>query len=140
METLTRPALSTGDVVQAAYRAFEARDVPALLALLAPDVTWGQPDNAHIPSSGTRHGVDGVREWLRIGNESEDVQLMEPRHILVEGDTAVVIGFMRVVARPTGIPYEMEFVHVITVRDGKVARFREYFDTWTAAQAFLGAS
>jgi uncharacterized protein len=128
---------TTREVVEAAYRAFAARDIPSLVGLLAPDVSWGQPDNPHIPSAGTRRGVDGVMEWLAIGAATESVELLEPRRILVDGDTAVVIGFMRVVARSTGRAYEMDFVHVIEVREGKVARFQESFDTWTAAQAFI---
>jgi ketosteroid isomerase-like protein len=140
VDPLARPATTpTGDVVAAAYRAFATRDVPSLLALLAPDVSWGQPDNPHIPSAGTRRGIDGVLEWLGIGNATEDVEVMEPRRILVDGDMAAVIGFMRVVVRATGAAYEMDFVHVIEVRDGRVVRFQEFFDTWMAAQAFIGA-
>jgi ketosteroid isomerase-like protein len=126
--------------VAAAYRAFAARDVPSLLALLAHDVSWGQPDNPHIPSAGTRHGIDGVLEWLGIGNATEDVQVMEPRRILVDADMAAVIGFMRVIVRATGAAYEMDFVHIIEVQDGKVVRFQEFFDTWAAAQAFIGGA
>jgi hypothetical protein len=132
-----RPA-STAEIVTAAYRAFATRDVPSLLALLAPDVSWGQPDNPHIPSAGTRHGVAGVVEWLRIGNATEDVQAMEPRRVLIDGDMAVVLGSMRVVVRATGVAYEMDFAHAIEVRGGRVVRFQEFFDTWTAAQAFIG--
>jgi hypothetical protein len=51
---------------------------------------------------------------------------------------AVVIGFMRVVLRATGAAYETDFVYLIEVRDGRVVRFHEFFDTWTAAQALLG--
>jgi ketosteroid isomerase-like protein len=85
-----------------------------------------------------RHGVAGVVEWLQIGNATEDVQEMQPRRIVVDGDLAVVIGFMRVVVRTTGVAYDMDFVHLIEVRDGKVVRFQEFFDNWAAAQAFLG--
>lgn len=138
MDAESAPAPSTREVVGAAYRAFAARDVPTLLSLLASDVEWGQPDNPHIPSAGTRTGREGVLEWLQIGQTTEDVQTFEPRRILVDGDTAAVAGFMRVVARATGLAYEMDFVHLIAVRDGKVVRFQEFFDTWTAAQAFLG--
>ena len=41
-----------------------------------------------------------------------------------------------VLARPTGRTYAMDFVHLVTVVDGKVRRFREFFDTWAAAEAF----
>lgn len=129
-------ALSTLDVVKAAYRAFASGDIPSLVALLDEDVVWGQPDNPHIPSAGTRSGIDGVLEWARIGHATEDVQLVEPRRFAVDGDTVAVIGFMRVVARPTGRSYEMDFVHVVTVRAGRIVRFQEFFDTWAAAEAF----
>jgi uncharacterized protein len=126
----------TRDVVEAAYRAFANRDVPALMSLLSPNVVWSQPDNPLIPSAGTRHGLDGVGEWLAIGNATEEVLSLEPKRIVVEGDTAAVIGYLRVTARRTGRSYAMDFVHVITVEDGLVTRFEEFFDTWTAAQAF----
>ena len=136
---LAPSVLTTREVVEAAYRAFGARDIEALLGLLSPEVEWGEPDNPHIPSAGTRRGVAGVVEWLQIGNATEDVQAMEPRRVLVDGDTAVVLGSMRVVVRATGAAYEMDFVHAIEVRDEKVVCFQEFFDTWTAAQAFIGA-
>jgi ketosteroid isomerase-like protein len=130
---------TTREVVQAAYAAFATRDIATLLGLLDPTVTWGQPDNPFIPSAGTRHGVDGVVEWLNIGNATEDIELMEPREILIDGDRAAVVGFMRVRVRATGRSYAMDFVHVITVREGRVIKFSEYFDTWAAAQAFRTA-
>jgi ketosteroid isomerase-like protein len=129
-------AETTRQVVEAAYRAFGARDIEALLGLLSPDVTWGEPDNPHIPSAGTRHGLAGVIEWLQVGNQTDAILALEPQRILVDGDTAAVIGYTKVVARPTGRSYETDFAHLVTVRDGKVVRFQEFFDTWVAAEAF----
>lgn len=129
-ETTTR----TG--VEAAYRAFGARDIEALLALLSPDVEWGEPVNPHIPSAGARHGIPGVIEWLQVGNATETILAFEPQRILVDGDTAAVIGRTRVVAKPTRRAYDTDFVHLVTVVDGKVIRFQEFFDTWVAAEAF----
>ena len=126
----------TRRVVEAAYRAFGARDIDALLELLSPDVTWGEPDNPHIPSAGTRHGLPGVIEWLQVGNQTEAIVALDPTRILVDGDTAAVIGHTKVIARSTGRSYATEFVHLVTVRDGKVVSFQEFFDTWVAAEAF----
>jgi uncharacterized protein len=124
------------EVVKAAYAAFAARDVPRLLELLADDVTWGEPDNAAIPSAGTHHGHRGVLEWLRIGQATEDILSFEPRRFIGQGDAVAVVGHTRVRARPTGRTYETDFVHLVTVRDGKVASFQEFFDTFVAAEAF----
>lgn len=123
-------------VVQAAYRAFAARDIESLLALLATDVEWGEPDNPAIPSSGTRHGIDGVREWLRIGNDTEEILAFEPRRFIAQDDAVAVIGRTTVRARPTGRTYGTDFVHLIVVQDGRIRRFQEFFDTAAAAEAF----
>ena len=126
----------TRALVAEAYRAFGARDVPALLDLLSPDVEWGEAANPLIPSAGMRRGVDGVLEWLRIGNQTEDIQDFEVHRILVDGDMAAAVGRTRIVARPTGKTYEMDFVHLVTVAGGRITRFVEFFDTWAAAEAF----
>lgn len=49
---------------------------------------------------------------------------MSPR-----GDTVVALGFQQGTVRPTGLPYAFDFVHVWSVRAGRVARFRVYYDT-----------
>jgi len=130
------PTERTRALVGLAYRAFAGRDIPTLLALLSPDVEWGEADNPLIPSAGMRRGIGGVLEWLRIGQETEDIRSFELRRLLADGDMAAAIGRMHVVARPTGKAYEMDFVHLVTVVDGRIARFVEFFDTWTAAEAF----
>ncbi len=123
-------------VVQAAYRAFAGRDIESLLALLTADVEWGEPDNPAIPSSGTRNGVDGVREWLRIGSGTEEILAFEPRRFIAQDDAVAVIGRTTVRARPTGRTYETDFVHLVLVRDGRIRWFQEFFDTAAAADAF----
>ncbi len=123
-------------VVEQAYRAFAARDIEGLFAVLSPDVEWGEPGNPLIPSAGMRPGIAGVAEWLSIGNETEDIRAFDVDRILVDGDQAAVLGHTAIVARTTGTAYETDFVHIVTVRDGCVTRFVEFFDTWAAAEAF----
>lgn len=127
---------SSRAVVEAAYRAFAIRDVDTLLGLLDPDVEWGEPDNPLIPSAGTRHGISGVVDWLRIGKATESILALEPQRFLVDGDTVAVIGRTTVLAVPTGRRYETEFIHLVELRAGRIVRFREFFDTYVAAEAF----
>ncbi len=127
---------STRSLVAKAYRAFAERDIPGLIALLDPAVEWGEAENPLIPSAGMRRGIEGVLEWLRIGRETEDIRSFEVHRLLVDGDMAAAVGRMRVVARPTGKTYEMDFVHLVTVADDRIVRFVEFFDTWGAAEAF----
>ncbi len=123
-------------VVQEVYAAFARRDIEAILARLTPDVVWSEPANPFNPSAGTRHGHAGFLEWARIGQEAEDILLLEPRRFLVDGDAVAVVGHMRCRAKPTGRSYDSEFVHLVTLREGKIAGFQEFFDTWAAGEAF----
>jgi uncharacterized protein len=123
-------------VVQELYAAFHEGDLAALLGVISPDVEWGEPDNPFNPAAGTRHGHAGFLEWLRIGRQSEEILLLEPRQFLTNGDSVAVVGHMKCRAKPTGRIYESDFVHVVTFKAGKIARFQEFFDTYVAGQAF----
>lgn len=125
--------------VQELYGAFAKRDMARILSVLSATVEWGEPANPYNPAGGTRHGHEGFTEWLRIGNESEEVLVLEPREFLANLSSVAVVGYTKCLVRATGKVYETDFVHLIELSDGKVQRFREFFDTFAAAEAFRGA-
>jgi len=47
-----------------------------------------------------------------------------------------VVGHMRCRAKNTGKSYESDFVHLVTLREGKIVSFQEFFDTYAAGEAF----
>jgi ketosteroid isomerase-like protein len=118
------------------YAAFGRGDISSILGVLDSEVEWGEPDNPFNPTAGTRYGREGVLEWLQIGNQAEEILALEPEQYLVGDETVAVTGHMKCRARATGKVYESEFVHLITITDGKVARFREFFDTYAAGEAY----
>jgi ketosteroid isomerase-like protein len=122
--------------VQQVYAAFAKRGINTILSMLSPDVEWGEPSNPFNPAAGTRHGHEGFLEWLNIGRQSEEILVLEPRKFLTDSDTVAVVGYTRCLAKPTGRSYETDFVHLVTIRDGKIVRFQEFFDTYAAAEAF----
>ncbi|HMU62785.1 MAG TPA: nuclear transport factor 2 family protein [Gemmatimonadales bacterium] len=124
------------ELVQELYAAFAQRDIPGMLACLAPDVVWREPENPFNPAAGVHCGHEGFLEWVRIGREAEEIELLEPREFLTNQQTVAVVGYMRCRAKPTGRVYESDFVHLVTCRDGKVIRFQEFFDTYAAGEAF----
>jgi uncharacterized protein len=123
-------------VVRKLYAAFHSGDVAALLAVISPDVEWGEPDNPFNPAAGTRHGHTGFLEWLRIGQQSEEILMLDPRQFLADRDSVAVVGYMKCLAKPTGRVYESDFVHLVTFKSGKIVRFQEFFDTYVAGEAF----
>jgi ketosteroid isomerase-like protein len=118
------------------YSAFMKRDIEAILGMLSPDVEWGEPANPFNPAAGTRYGHAGFLEWLNVGRQSEDILVLEPKQFLADIDSVAVVGYTKCLAKPTGRIYETDFVHLLTYKDGKIARFREFFDTYAAGEAF----
>lgn len=124
------------ELVRGVYAAFASRDIPAILEVLSPDVEWGEPANPYNPAGGTRRGHEGFLEWLNIGRQAEDILVLEPRKMLVDEDSVAVVGYMECRAIPTGKTYTSDWVHVVTIKDGKVTKFQEFFDTYAAGEAF----
>lgn len=127
-------------LVQGLYEAFAKRDIASMLSALSPTVEWGEPSNPFNPAGGTRHGHAGFLEWVKVGNEAEEVLVLETRDFLANSNSVAVVGFTKCRARRTGKEYETEFVHLVTLKDGKVQRFREFFDTYAAGEAFRDAA
>ena len=123
-------------IIQRLYEAFSERDIPDIVRLLDPDVEWGEPDNPFNPAGGTRHGHEGFLDWLKIGQESEDILILEPRQFLTNENSVAIVGHTKCRAKTTGKIYDTDFVHLVTLRDGKVMKFQEFFDTFSAAEAF----
>ena len=123
------------EVVQSAYAAFGRGDVPAILSLIADDVEWKFFGSRGLPYTGTFRTKDEIAKWFASIPEVDDILVFEPREFIPAGDKVTVLGWERTQARPSGKVFETEWVHVFTVRDGRVARFWGIYDTEASAAA-----
>jgi ketosteroid isomerase-like protein len=135
-EAQTNQSASNLRIVQQLYAAFSKHDIAAILAMISPDVEWGEPPNPFNPAGGTRHGHAGFLEWVRIGREAEDILALEPKKFLLDRDSVAVVGYTKILAKPTNRTYETDFVHLFTLNGSKIVRFQEFFDTYIAGEAF----
>ena len=122
-------------VIQAAYKAFQNRDIPMVLQTMTEDVIWEMP-GLTLPISGSRRGRSDVAEFFRILDETDEIQQFEPREFMANGDTVVVLGHYRARIKSTGATNDFDWVHVFTVRDNRVVGFGQFFDTEKAAKAY----
>ena len=123
------------DVVQAVYAAFGGGNLPAFLDLLAEDTDWTFHGAAGLAYTGTFQGRSAVEKWLASVAQTDDIQAFEPREFLVGGEHVTVLGWERTRALPDGEVFETDWVHVFTVRGGRVVRFWGMYDTEAAAAA-----
>ena len=70
--------------------------------------------------------------------ENLDFSDFTPREFCSSGDKVFVPGFYAATMRKSGKSAACEWVHVFTLRDGKVVRFREFTDTALLAEAYRG--
>jgi uncharacterized protein len=123
------------DVVRGWYEALEADDVPSAVALCSPEVEVRYPAAGRLPYGGTWRGPDGVERWAEAHDSVEEILAFRTDDPIADGDRAAVPGFFRGRSRGTGREWETWFVHVLTVRDGRLVGFEAHFDTAAAVDA-----
>jgi uncharacterized protein len=125
----SRPMGEALDVVQQAYAAFERKDIPALLKLVADQVDWREICPASLPYSGLRRTPSEVSEFFSAIPKVEDMTLFEPQEFIEAGDSVTVLGYLEAFAIDTKQKFQTEWVNVFTVRNGKITRWRAFTNT-----------
>ncbi len=124
------------ELVQQCYADYGTGDIDHLIECMAPDIEWELADVPGVDFSGKRTGCDQVREFFRLNGEQQTVREFAPREFIAQGDKVVVLGHGAWTVKATGLDFESDWVHVFTLRDGKVAAFREFMDVNVAIDAF----
>lgn len=118
------------DVVRGIYEALGRGDVAAVLGAMADDVAWHEAEG--MPYGGVYRGGQAVVENV-FGPIMRDVPnfSVSPEEIIGSGDTVAVVVRYAGTGQATGKQLDLPVVHVWDVRDGKIARFRQFIDTAT---------
>jgi len=126
---------SPTEIVQSVYAAFGRGDVPALLDLLSDDIEWIHRGSIGLAYMGRFTGKPAVTRWFGHVAELDGIQAFEPREFLAGPAHVTVLGWERTQALPAGRVFETDWIHVFSVRDGKVTRFVGAYDTAASAAA-----
>ncbi len=123
-------------ITQEIFVRFGRGDVPAILELLSDDVLIEFYGPAVIPYANTFKGQAGARKFFETVLSSVDIHQFDAEEFIAERDKVIVTGHLRLTAKSTGGAIESDFVHVITMKDGKWTRFRDFMNTAVAQAAF----
>ena len=127
--------MNNTEIVKKAYGCFGSGDMEGLLECFSDDISWETPKVDNAAYSGARRGKEAVGEFFGLLTESETFAEFKPTEFIAEGDKVVVVGRSEANVIATGKTFSTEWVHVMTVQDGKVTGFKEFFDTAAANQA-----
>jgi ketosteroid isomerase-like protein len=104
---------------------------------MTPDVDWAVNGKvAHFPTLGAWRGHDEVRNFFRTVADTIDFHDFAPREFYDSGDKVFVLGHYDGTVKKTGKRIASDWVHVFTVKGGKVVHFREFTDTANFADAW----
>jgi ketosteroid isomerase-like protein len=124
------------ELVRRLYAALEAIDLETILEIFDPGVEVHQ--TRELPWGGDFQGHDGLGQFFGLLRE-HITSKVAIETVYAAGDEVVQIGRTAGTVNATGAPFDVQEVHLLTVRDGKVVRFEAHIDTPAMLQA-LGAA
>jgi ketosteroid isomerase-like protein len=116
------------EFVNGVYGAFARGDVPAVLGAFTDDIEWFEAEG--MPYGGLHRGPDAVAQNV-FGPITEDVEgfAVTPEELIGSGATVAAVVRYTGTGKATGKALDVPVVHVWDIRDGKIARFRQFIDT-----------
>ncbi|QMU28051.1 nuclear transport factor 2 family protein [Adhaeribacter radiodurans] len=116
-------------LVQQGYALFLKGDIPNLLNTYSDEIEFVFSGNPEVnPISGTFRGKEQVRNIFAIINDNIKFETFEPREFIAQGDKVVVLGHDRGTTKVAGESFEQDWVHVLTVQNGKITRLQGFLD------------
>ncbi len=116
-------------IVQQIYEAFGRGDVPAILGMVAGEVDWEFVASPGVAYSGKRRNHAEVAAFFADVGKSDQIHAFEPREFIDAGSDVTVLGWEKSTAIDTSEDFETEWVHLFTIKNGKVTRWRGFFNT-----------
>ena len=89
-----------------------------------------------IPFGGVYVGPSGANDYVGLIQSNIRLDYLKAHEVITENDRVSVIGSERGYFLRNGQPYEMDWVHVNRVIDGKIVEMREYNDTAAMLEAY----
>jgi uncharacterized protein len=127
--------MSNSDLIRSLYAAFGRGDVKTILDSVDPTIEWvSNGDDKIIPWGGRRGGVAGAASFFQSLAENLEFEAFEPREFFEDGDTVIVVGRTRARVKTGGV-FDSDWTHLFTLKNGKLLRFREFYDTKSIADA-----
>src|SRR5712691_4393682 len=116
------------ELVKGIYAAFARGDVPAVLGAFADDIEWFEAEG--MPYGGVYRGPDAVAQNV-FGPITEDVEgfAVAAEEVIGSGATVAAVVRYTGTGKATGKALDVPVVHMWEIRDGKMARFRQFIDT-----------
>jgi len=109
--------------------AFRRGDSQPFIDLLSDDIDFQHPMPHEIwPWAGKRRGKAAVEQAFAGLAATVHIEMFEPREFIAQGDKVAVLVFERARVRATNIPIDNHYMHVYTMRNGRIVQMLIFED------------
>ncbi len=122
------------EIVRDGYERFSATG-ELIDEITTEDFVWSMSNFHGWPEQQEYLGIEGARTFLREWSDAWEDWELEIDAVHDGGDKVVVLLHQRGRSKAAGMPVEMSFAQVWTIRDGKQARMDMYSDSGEALEA-----
>lgn len=122
------------ELVRRYFPAYEQGGLDAWAEFWHPDISWRAAEGA-LDDIGVFHGHDAMRRYYGEWEETFDEVSIEVEELIVAGDK--VVAAVRSVAKMKGsdAKINIRYAVVLSFRDGKISKGREYLTREEALEA-----
>jgi len=119
------------------YQMFLKGNIQGVIDMCADDIEWTSADLPNIPFTGAFHGKAGVMDFFQKLGAMVEFLDYQPQTFIADDEKVAVSGVSTVRVRATGATYDDIWVHIFTMKNGKMVRFEQFHNTAAAVAAFM---
>ncbi len=124
------------EVAKQYFNSFLSHDPEITLAMLTDDIRWEVQGAPNVPTVGKFRGKEDVRRWLEIFPKNFKPLDIRFDNFLEKDTNVVVLGSFTHLALITNQEISSEFAAHLIVRDGKIAAYRFFEDSYALYMVF----
>ncbi len=128
-------------IVKKMFASLGKNDMQGLLDYLADSVDWQAPVTNTVSEpiswSKPRKTRSEVAAFIKEANEKIRIKEMRPNSFIAENDVVVCDATLSGTVISTGREFSTNCLIMVTLKDGKCIRYRNYYDTADVSRAFL---
>ncbi|MEO3434535.1 alpha/beta fold hydrolase [Inquilinus sp. CAU 1745] len=124
-----------GNAVQRYFAAFGASDIDAAMACVHSDAIWHVDGDPAVGTVGIIRGREAVRRWLKRFPDSFRPLAFSVERMIADGADVIALGRFRHRVVPTRAIVDSDFAIRFTIRDGLIARYQIFEDSFLIGRA-----
>ena len=133
----------TNEIARKWFNAQTSGNFEAAINCLADDIEWINYTvvpgfNDIMPWIGTYYGIEKVVETFKIFTGLVEVKVEELLELAIDGENAVGVIHEQSLVKATGLEFDIQFVQWLTIRNGKIVRWKSYTDPSAIIAAMKG--